>query len=103
KTFTGRTIDPEQRITREQALAMYTRYAAHAGYWEGSRGTLEVGKLADIVVLEQPIDEVADQDFARLKVAHTIVDGKLVYSASENLRDGVLNFSGQEHVNRVGG
>jgi predicted amidohydrolase YtcJ len=102
KTFTGRTIDPEQRITREQALAMYTRYAAHAGYWEGSRGTLEVGKLADIVVLEQPIDEVADEDFAQLKVAHTIVDGKLVYSASENLRDGVVNFSGQEHANRVG-
>jgi predicted amidohydrolase YtcJ len=103
KTFTGRTIDPEQRITREQALTMYTRYAAHAGYWEASRGTLQAGKLADIVVLEQPIDEVADEDFAELKVAHTIVDGKLVYSSSENLRDGVVNFSGHGHANRVGG
>lgn len=102
KTFTGRTIDPEQRITREQALTMYTRHAAHAGYWEGSRGTLQEGKLADIVVLEQAIDEVDDTDFAELTVAHTIVDGKLLYSASENLRDAVVNFSGEDHVNRIG-
>jgi predicted amidohydrolase YtcJ len=102
KTFTGRTIDPEQRITREQALTMYTRHAAHAGYWEGSRGTLQEGKLADIVVLEQAIDEVDDADFAELTVAHTIVDGKLLYSASENLRDAVVNFSGEDHVNRIG-
>lgn len=101
-TFTGRTIDPGQRITREQALTMYTRFAAHAGYWEGSRGTLEEGKLADIVVLEQAIDELSEEDFAESKVAHTIVDGELVYSASEDLRDTVVNFSGQNHANRIG-
>ncbi len=33
-TFAGRTIDPGERIDREQALAMYTRHAAHAGFWE---------------------------------------------------------------------
>jgi predicted amidohydrolase YtcJ len=102
QTFTGRTIDPEQRITREQALVMYTRSAAHAGYWEGSRGTLEVGKLADIVVLDQAMDRVADEDFAELGVAHTIVNGKLVYSASEDLRDAVVNFSGSDHASRIG-
>jgi predicted amidohydrolase YtcJ len=100
-TFTGRTIDPDQRIDREQALTMYTRYAAHAGFWEDSRGTLEPGKLADIVVLEQAIDEVQDGDFDRLSVAHTIVDGRLVYSASGNLRDTVANFPGHG-VNRIG-
>jgi predicted amidohydrolase YtcJ len=101
-TFTGRTIDPDQRITREQALTMYTRFAAHAGYWEGSRGTLEQGKLADIVVLEQAIDGLSEDDFAQSKVAHTIVDGELVYSASEDLRDMVVNFSGQSCANRIG-
>ena len=80
---------------------MYTRYAAHAGFWEGSRGTLEPGKLADIVVLEQAIDEVQDGDFDRLSVAHTIVEGQLVYSASGNLRDAVANFPGHG-VNRIG-
>lgn len=100
-TFAGRTIDPDQRIDREQALTMYTRHAAHAGFWEDSRGALEPGKLADIVVLEQAIDEVQDGDFDRLSVAHTIVDGRLVYSASGNLRDAVANFSGHG-ANRIG-
>jgi predicted amidohydrolase YtcJ len=102
KTFTGRTIDPDQRITREQALAMYTRFAAHAGYWEGCRGTLGEGKLADIVVLDQAIDELSDDDFAELTVAHTIVDGELVYSASGDLRDRVENFSGRARPSRIG-
>jgi predicted amidohydrolase YtcJ len=100
-TFTGRTIDPGERIDREQALLMYTRHAAHAGFWEDSRGTLQEGKLADIVVLQRAIDEVGEEDFDELSVAHTIVDGKLVYSASEDLRDRVLNFDG-DHVNRIG-
>lgn len=81
RTFTGRTIDPEQRIEREQALAMYTRHAAHAGFWERSRGTLEVGKLADVAVLDRNLDEVADEDFDQLRVEHTVVDGRVVYSA----------------------
>jgi predicted amidohydrolase YtcJ len=102
ETFTGRTIDPDQRITREQALTMYTRFAAYAGHWEGCRGTLEVGKLADIVVLEQAMDDVSDQDFAELTAAHTIVNGELVYSASGELRDAVVNFSGRDHTNRIG-
>jgi predicted amidohydrolase YtcJ len=81
QTFTGRTIDPEQRISRAQGLAMYTRHAAHAGFWEGSRGTLEPGKLADIVVLGCDLDAVADEELDRVSVEHTIVDGRVVYSA----------------------
>jgi predicted amidohydrolase YtcJ len=82
QTFTGRTIDPEQRISREQGLAMYTRHAAHAGFWEDSRGTLEAGKLADVVVLDRNLDEVADEELDQMRVEHTIVDGRVVYSAA---------------------
>lgn len=82
KTFTGRTIDPQQRIPREQALAMYTRHAAHAGFWESSRGTLQAGKFADIAVLDCNLDDVADEDFEQIRVDHTIVDGRIVYSSS---------------------
>jgi predicted amidohydrolase YtcJ len=82
KTFTGRTIDPQQRISREQALAMYTRHAAHAGFWESSRGTLQAGKFADIAVLDRNLDEVADEDFDQIRVDHTIVDGRIVHSSS---------------------
>ncbi len=100
-TFQGETLDPEERIDREQALAMYTRYAAHAGFCENSRGTLQEGKLADIVVLRGAIDEVSDEDFGDLEVAHTIVDGKLVYSADADLRDRVINADG-DHLSRIG-
>jgi hypothetical protein len=82
KTFTGRTIDPQQRISREQALAMYTRHAAHAGFWESSRGMLQPGLLADIAVLDRNLDEVADEDFEQVRVDRTIVDARIVYSSS---------------------
>ncbi len=101
KTFTGRTVDPDERISREQALEMYTRHAAHAGFWERSRGTLQVGKLADAVVLDRAIDEVSDDDFEQLTVAHTIVDGELVYSATDELRGAVANFD-PDHPYRIG-
>ncbi len=88
RTFAGRTIDPEQRVSLEQGLAMYTRNAAYAGFWERSRGTLEVGKLADLVVLEGNLDEVAEDDLDRVRIAHTIVAGKVVYSAGEQVGAG---------------
>jgi len=101
KTFAGRTIDPDERISRERALEMYTRHAAHAGFWETSRGALQNGKLADVVVLDRAIDEVSDDDFEQLTVAHTIVDGELVYSATDELRGAVGNFD-PEHAYRIG-
>jgi predicted amidohydrolase YtcJ len=92
KTFTGRTVDRNECISREQALTMYTRHAAHAGFWEGSRGALQTGKLADVIVLDRAIEEVPDEDFDQLTVAHTIVGGELVYSATDELRGAVSNF-----------
>ncbi len=80
RTFTGRTIDPEQRISLAQGLAMYTRNAAYAGFWERSRGTLEAGKLADLVVLDRGLDDLAAAEIDRVRVAHTIVAGEIVYS-----------------------
>jgi predicted amidohydrolase YtcJ len=81
ETFAGRTIDPDQRISREKGLSMYTRFAAHAGHWETSRGMLAPGMLADVAVLGQALEEVHDAALGEVTVAHTIVDGRLVYSA----------------------
>ncbi len=53
------------------------------------------------MILRRAIDEVGEEDFGELSVAHTIVDGKLVYSADGDLRDRVLNFEG-DHANRIG-
>jgi predicted amidohydrolase YtcJ len=79
ETFAGRTIDPSQRISLEEGLSMYTRFAAHAGHWETSRGMLAPGMLADAIVLSQALDDVSDGDLGAVTVAHTIVDGRLVY------------------------
>jgi predicted amidohydrolase YtcJ len=88
RTFAGRTLDPDERISREQGLAMYTRNAAYAGFWERSRGTLEVGKLADVVVLDRSLDEVPDEELDQVRVAHTIVDGEVLYSAGDRTGGG---------------
>ncbi len=80
ETFAGRVVDPDQRITPQEALTMYTRNAAHAGHWEGSRGTLAPGLLGDAIVLDRALDGVTGQELGEVTVAHTIVAGELVYS-----------------------
>ena len=85
KTFTGRVIDPDQRITPDEALVMYTRNAAHAGHWEGSRGMLAPGMLGDAIVLDRPLEGITGEELGEVKVAHTIVAGELVYSEGERV------------------
>jgi len=80
RTFAGRVIDPHERITLEEGLAMYTRNAAWAGHWEGSRGTLAPGLFGDAVVLDRNLAGVGDAEIADVEVAHTIVAGELVFS-----------------------
>jgi predicted amidohydrolase YtcJ len=74
---------PEQRVTVQQALVGYTREAAFAAHREGDEGTLEPGKLADLVVLSRDILAPAERDhIAETQVVMTIVGGKVVYSSS---------------------
>ena len=58
---------------------MYTRHAAHAGFWERSRGTLQPGKLADIAVLSQDPLTCELEALRHTKAEMTIVGGKVVY------------------------
>ena len=76
---TGEAIAPSQAVTREEALRCASQHGAHLSFEEGEKGTLEVGKLADMVVLD---DNPLSVDTDRLKdlVARTtIVGGKVVY------------------------
>ena len=79
----GEVFFPKQRMTREQALRSYTIDAAYAAFEEDVKGSITPGKLADMVVLSNNITECAEGEIAKTKIAHTIVDGKLVYSASD--------------------
>jgi hypothetical protein len=75
-------FDPEERMTREEALRSATRDAAYAQFEEGTRGTLEEGKLADLVVLSRDLMSVAESDLPTIGVDMTIVDGRVRYERS---------------------
>jgi predicted amidohydrolase YtcJ len=71
---------PDQRITVQEAIACYTHGAAYAGGQEKDLGTLEPGKLADVVVLSHDILADAERDhIVEADVVTTIVGGKIVF------------------------
>ena len=72
--------EPEQKMTRQQALRSYTLDAAYAGFEEKIKGSIEVGKLADFTVFSQDIMKVPEDDLLKTVVEYTIVDGKVVYN-----------------------
>jgi predicted amidohydrolase YtcJ len=86
--LTRRTLDgahpdgwvPEQKITLEQALKAYTVDAAYASYEEGIKGSLETGKLADFVLLDQDLTRIAPEDIANVQVLDTVVGGQVVFA-----------------------
>jgi hypothetical protein len=76
----GTVFQPEQRLTREQALRTYTVNAAWAGFEEDIKGTLKVGKLADITILSQDIMMVPEDQILNTTVEYTIVGGRIRYT-----------------------
>jgi predicted amidohydrolase YtcJ len=66
-------------MTRQEALASMTRDAAWGAFEESLKGTLEVGKLADVTVLSGDPLELDDSLLGTLRVLATVVDGELVY------------------------
>jgi predicted amidohydrolase YtcJ len=83
KRIDGRTgeslMSPDKEITREEALRLYTINGARVLFWEDKIGSIEEGKLADLVVLDHdiltcPLDEIKDT-----RVLMTMVDGEVVY------------------------
>jgi hypothetical protein len=74
---------PEQRITLAQAIAAYTRDAAYAVRDDKLDGTLEVGKAADIVVLDQDLFKIDVMSIHKTRVLLTLLDGEPVYRAPQ--------------------
>jgi predicted amidohydrolase YtcJ len=72
-------FDPEQKLTRAEALRTMTLDAAYGSFAEREKGSIEAGKLADLVVLSQDILSVSDDALMKTEVLATIVDGRLRY------------------------
>ena len=75
----GSIFFPEQRMTREQALRAYTINNAYAAFEEDIKGSLKVGKLADITVLSKDIMKIPEDEIRSAEVVYTIIGGKVKY------------------------
>jgi len=79
ETQTGQVINPNEKVTIQQALRMFTYNGAYASFDEDKKGSIEVGKLADVVVLSEDLLNVSPDRIRDVYVEMTIIDGKIVY------------------------
>ena len=75
---------PEQAVTREEALKMFTLNAAYAAFEENDKGSIEEGKLADLTVLSDDIMKIPEAQILKARCVMTVIDGEIV--AGENPR-----------------
>jgi predicted amidohydrolase YtcJ len=75
----GTTFYPAQRMSREEALRAYTWNNAYAAFQEKLKGSLEVGKLADVTVLSKDILTIPEDQILATDVKYTIVGGKVAF------------------------
>ena len=75
----GVQINPGQQITRQEVLSLYTRQNGWFLREEDQLGTIEDGKLADLVVLNSDYFTVPNEGLKSIRSVMTIVDGKIVY------------------------
>ena len=76
-------FEPTQKLTRMEALNAMTLAAAYAAFEERDKGSIEVGKLADLTVLNQDLLSVPETDILSTRVLMTMVGGEVVYERDE--------------------
>jgi predicted amidohydrolase YtcJ len=78
-TQTGQRMGPQQGVTIDEALRMFTRNGAFASFENNLKGTITPGKLADVVVLSGDLRAIPAQDLPSLSVEKTVIDGRVAY------------------------
>ena len=81
KGFSGEGWHPEEAVTREQALKMFTIWAAYAAFEEKLRGSIEIDKLADFTILSADIMKIPEMDILKTHCLMTVIGGEIVYKA----------------------
>jgi len=79
KGFSGEGWHPEQAVSREQALKMFTAWPAFAAFEEKDKGSIEVGKLADLTVLSKDIMKIPEPEILTTTCAMIVIDGEIVF------------------------
>ena len=79
----GKVYGEHQKLTRPEALRTLTMHAAWQSFDEGTKGSIEPGKLADLVILDRDYLTCPESDIRKIKPLETIVGGKTVFSRKE--------------------
>lgn len=79
--FSGEGWHPEQAVTRDEALKMFTLWAAYAAFEEQLKGSIEIGKLADFTILSADIMKIPAADILKTKCVMTVIGGEIVHDA----------------------
>lgn len=86
KTLKGepeRGYEPEEKMTREQALRSYTLDGAYGAFEENIKGSIQVGKLADFTIFSSDLMTIPEEEILKTEVVMTIVGGKTLYEKSK--------------------
>ncbi|MBN2030199.1 amidohydrolase [bacterium] len=70
---------PQERLTIKEAIEAYTLGSAYAEFMDHEKGSLEPGKLADIVILDRDLLEITPEDILKTQVMYTLLGGELIY------------------------
>jgi hypothetical protein len=76
----GEMVNPGQQITRQEAVRLFTRGNAYQMNMETKLGSIERGKLADLVVLDKDYMDVSDDELKKIKSVLTVVDGTIIHN-----------------------
>jgi predicted amidohydrolase YtcJ len=82
KGFSGEGWHPEEAVTREQALKMFTIWPAFAAFEEKTRGSIEVGKFADLTALSADIMKIPEMDILKTRCVMTVINGEIVWEVA---------------------
>ena len=81
KGFSTEGWHPEEAVTREQALKMFTIWPAYAAFEDQLRGTIEPGKLADLTILSADIMKIPELEILKTRCVMTVINGEIVFQA----------------------
>jgi predicted amidohydrolase YtcJ len=89
KTSSGQVVGPEESINVMDAIKVYTWNGAYLSKDEDKLGSIEPGKLADMIVIDKDILDIPQEEIKNIQVCQTIVDGKIVYDRKLKLKTGI--------------